>query len=150
MNLIFSFNEYNNNLITIDLDTLEFMQEISQDKSFTYSDFKYFSPSSDYSFIDDVRFFICKSGNEIVGVAHIRKSPYVDKQWWLSYLSIKEKSRNIGYASALSECIFKYFKDNNLIFETSSYSDDGFIKLKPLFNRLAIKYGVVFVDKDRL
>lgn len=150
MNLILSFNEHNNNLITLDLNTSDLIKEIQNDRTFKYEDFKYFSPSSDYSFRDDVRFFICKVGKEIVGIAHIRKSPYVENQWWLSYLTIKEKSRNIGYASALSMCIFKYFQDNNLIFETSSYSDDGFIKLKPLFNRLAIKYGVEFVDKDLL
>lgn len=112
--------------------------------------FKYFCNSMDFNDFDNVYFFVLYNGENMVGLAHIRKSPYIDNTYWLSYLSILPKHENKGYASMLSNYIFKWYSDNGIQFETSSYSEQGLIKLKPLFNRLANKYNVSFIDKERL
>jgi GNAT superfamily N-acetyltransferase len=115
-------------------------------KYFLYTDFK----NSYNTDPDSVRFFTVKENDLVVGLAHIEKSPYAENTYWLSYLSIDPKFENKGYASILSEFIFKWFKKHNLTFETSSYSSSGFIKLKPLFNKLSKKYNVNFIDKGEL
>ncbi len=111
--------------------------------------FKYFDNGLDFTYIDDVYFFVLYIGDKMVGLAHIRKSPYINKTYWLSYLSILSKFENKGYASKLTEYIFKWFSDNELQFETSSYTEVGYLKLKPLFNKLSKLYNVKFIDKDK-
>lgn len=118
------------------------------DKIDEINNFKYFSTNSDFLYIDKVYFFALYIDDKMVGLAHIRKSPYIENTYWLSYLSILPEYENMGYASKLSEYIFKWFSDNDFQFETSSYSEKGFVKLKPLFNRLAKKYDVKFIDKE--
>ncbi len=115
--------------------------------------FKYFYPRTDFTEINNVDFFVIYSNsndNEVVGIAHIRKNPYINNTHWLSYLSISPDYQNLGYASKLSEYIIKWFKQKDLQFETSSYSKQGFVKLKPLFNKLTNKYNVDFLDKETL
>lgn len=110
--------------------------------------FKYFNNRSDFYEGYNVRFFTILVDSKIVGLAHIRKNPYIDETYWLSYLCILDEYQNNGLASLLSEYIFTWFKENDLQFETSSYSESGFIKLKPLFNKLSQKCGVKFIDKE--
>jgi hypothetical protein len=110
--------------------------------------FKYFDNSSDFSGIDNVYFFVLYIDDKMVGLAHIRKSPYIENTYWLSYLSILNNFENMGYASKLSDYIFRWFSENDYQFETSSYSETGFLKLKPLFNKLSKKYDVKFLDKE--
>lgn len=108
--------------------------------------FKYFD-YSDYQLVSiGVRFFGLIVDNIIVALAHIRKSPNDENTWWLSYLCVDPIYEGKGYASELSDYIFKWFKKEGLTFMSSSYTEQGMIKLKPLFNRLAIKYNVPFID----
>ena len=112
--------------------------------------FKYFS-YNDYDLEPhNVKFFVIKINDVIVGMAHIRKSANKENTWFLSHLSMDESFTDKGYASQLSEYMFKWFRDNGITFETSSYSEEGYVKLKPLFNRLALKYDVNFIDKGKL
>lgn len=112
--------------------------------------FKYFSYSDFQVEPQNVKFFTIKINDVIIGIAHIRKSKNKENTWFLSYLSIDPKHKNKGYASMLSEYMIKWFKDNNINFETSSYSEEGYIKLKPLFKKLTKKYNVQFIDKERI
>lgn len=145
----------NENTIIQDLSSNEMSKYIYRDDEYdprfqNYKDggkFKYLS-SDDFN-SNEVRFFIIKENDLVVGLAHIRKSPYTENTWWLSYLSIDKDYQNKGYASKLTDYIFKWFNKNNLNFETSSYTEEGMIKLKPLFNKLAQKYKVKFIDKGK-
>lgn len=112
------------------------------------NNFKYFDNNSDFSGIDNVYFFVLYIDGKMVGLAHIRKSPYIENTYWLSYLSVLSDFENMGYASKLSDFMFNWFSKNNVQFETSSYSETGFLKLKPLFNKLSKKYDVKFIDKE--
>jgi len=111
-------------------------------KYFHYNDYKIESKN--------VKVFAIKEGDIIVGIAHIRKSSHRENTWFLSYMSIDLDFSNKGYATLLTKFMLKWFKENNITFETSSYSEEGFLKLKPLFNKMAIKYGVDFIDKRKL
>lgn len=112
--------------------------------------FKYFSYMDYQIEPTNVKFFVIKVNDLIVGMAHIRKSANKENTWFLSHLSMDQLYTNKGYASQLSEYMFKWFKDNGITFETSSYTEEGYVKLKPLFNRLALKYDVNFIDKGKL
>lgn len=109
----------------------------------------YFDNTTNFYESENVNFFIVKIDNNIAGIAHIRKSPYIDNTYWLSYLSVNHEYQNRGVASKLSDFVFRWFKDNNIQFESSSYTEEGFLKLKPLFNKLAVKYDVDFIDKGK-
>lgn len=110
--------------------------------------FKYFYCSFKYT--DDIYFFVLCYNDKIIWLAEIERSPYKENTYWLSYLTILDKFTDMGFASKLSDFIIKWFGENNFQFETSSYSEQGFIKLKPLFNKLTKKYGVPFIDKEKL
>lgn len=111
--------------------------------------FKYFS-YSDYKIEpNNVKFFVIKINDIVAGMAHIRKSKRKENTWFLSHLSIDPLYGSKGYASMLSDYMFKWFKDNGITFETSNYTEEGYVKLKPLFNELATKYDVEFIDKGK-
>lgn len=112
--------------------------------------FKYMQLQYDLDYKDkEVYFFCLFYNNEIVSLAHIRKSPHIENTYWLSYLCTDPNFTNKGFASKLSEYMFKWFKQNNYTFESSSYTEQGYITLKPLFNKLALKYNVNFIDKEK-
>jgi len=112
--------------------------------------FKYMQLQYDLDSKDKEVYFFCLFYNGIiVSIAHIRKSPYIENTYWLSYLCTDLLYSNMKFASKLSEYMFKWFKEHDLQFESSSYTEEGMIALKPLFNKLAIKYNVLFIDKER-
>jgi len=112
--------------------------------------FKYYQYSDYQNNTDDVYFMGLMVDNIIVALAHIFKSPYHKNTYSLSYLCVDPLYEGKGYASILADNMFQWFKENNVQFETSSYTEQGFIKLKPLFNKLALKYNVPFIDKNKL
>ncbi len=142
-------NEFYNYISTNGLDG-SFDPRFINKRNGGYGTFKYFSYMDYQIEPNNVKFFVIKINDVIVGMAHIRKSAYKENVWFLSYISMDDSYKNKGYASLLSDYMFKWFKDNDITFETSSYSEDGYIKLKPLFKKLSIKYGVDFIDKERL
>ncbi len=99
--------------------------------------------------LKEVYFFGLEVNDIIVALAHIRRSPYIENTYWLSYLCVDPLYESQGYASKLSESMFKWYKEHNLQFESSSYTERGYITLKPLFNRLAKQYNVPFIDKEK-
>lgn len=111
--------------------------------------FKYYQYSDYQQNKDSVFFMSLMVDNIIVALAHIQKSSYQENTYWLSYLCVDPIYEGKGYATQLTDNIFQWFKDNNMTFETSRYTEDGYIKLKPLFNRLASKYNVSFIDKEK-
>jgi GNAT superfamily N-acetyltransferase len=69
---------------------------------------------------------------------------------WIKFLSIDPEFQNRGYASQLAQEVFSFAKRFGVKLETSSYSDDGYEKLKGVFNRLASEHGVQFIDKGKI
>jgi GNAT superfamily N-acetyltransferase len=96
------------------------------------------------------RFPVVKEGNKIVGLSELEKSPYTDKTFWIQFLSVDPKYQNKGYASRLAEEIFRFAKQEDYSLETSSYTEVGYEKLKDLFNKMAQKYSVNFIDKEKI
>jgi GNAT superfamily N-acetyltransferase len=98
----------------------------------------------------DSKFPVVKEGDKIVGLSELEKSPYADKTFWIQFLSIDPKYQNKGYASKLAEEIFRFAKQEEYSLETSSYTEIGYEKIKGLFNKLAEKYYVNFIDKEKI
>ncbi len=109
------------------------------------------SALEDISFHENEFFFpIIKVGEKIVGLSKLQKDPFKDKSLWIQFLSIDPQFQGNGYASKLADEIFRFAKREGYSLETSSYTEIGYEKLKSLFNRLAQKYLVSFIDKEKL
>ena len=80
-------NESNSNINIKEYSGRDFLKFYNQ-KIKEINSFKYFDNGLDFTYIDDVYFFVLYIGDKMVGLAHIRKSPYINKTYWLSYLSI--------------------------------------------------------------
>lgn len=125
-----------------------------QDNRFLPTDeggvFEYFE-IKDLSLHPDDKFYpIIKIGDKIVGLSELLKDPFNNKNLWIQFLSIDPKEQNNGYASRLAKEIFKFAKNNNYTLETSHYTEKGFEKLKPVFERLSEEYSVDFINKGKL
>lgn len=120
-------------------------------KGINNGQFKYFINLDMYLYPPkNVKFFILEKENTPLAISHIRKSMDWYKIWKLSFLSVKAGEENKGYASKLTNYMFEYYSKNDLVFETTPYSNEGYLKLKPLFNKLSKKYKVPFVDNETL
>lgn len=95
----------------------------------------------------NTRFITAFKKDLMVSMCCLKYSDVYDL-WCIAFLSVDPKHQGKGYASIVADAAFKYCKEQGLVLETSSYSKDGLIKLKPLFNRLAEKYELEFVDKE--
>jgi len=65
----------------------------------------------------------------------------------LSYLSIHKDYRGLGYGKKLAEYMFYWVSLKKLPLITSEYSKGELIK--DTFNRLAEKYNLIFIDRDK-
>jgi len=124
------------------------------DRRFSHPDkggvFKYFDVRGGSIFPDSMHYPVISVGDNIVGIGELKQNPHNDKNFWIGHISIDPEYEGLGYASKLAKSIFAFAKEIGYSVETSSYSDVGFQKLKPLFNKLAKEYGVEFIDKGKL
>ena len=112
--------------------------------------FKYFDPSEVLENSEKKYYSLIKIGYKVIGLSELEKVPESDNTVWLKFLSIDKDYQGQGYASKLAEEIFIFVKKEGFILEGSSYSDEGYEKLKSTLNRLASKYDVEFIDKGKL
>jgi RimJ/RimL family protein N-acetyltransferase len=129
-------------------------ENIPQDSRFSLIEnggvFKYFNILDILNNQKNKFYSIINVGNKIIGLCELEKSPYQEKVFWIKFLSIDQEYQGQGYASKLAEEIFRFAKQEHYTLEGSSYSDEGDKKLKPLFNKMAEKYLVNFIDKNKL
>jgi len=90
-----------------------------------------------------------KEGDKIVGVGELEKNPYEEGVFWIKFVSVDPEYQGKGYGRKLTEEVFRFAKERGIKLEASSYSRDGWAKLKPLQNKLAKETGVDFQDTDR-
>ena len=115
--------------------------------------FKYFDPRdmTDPLGNHENKFFsLIKIDDKIIGLSELEKNPYQENSFWIKFLSIDPEYQGKGYASKLAEEVFRFAKQKGFSVETSSYTDEGYKKLKDLFNKLANKYSVKFIDKGKM
>lgn len=93
-------------------------------------------------------YFSAELDNEIIGLAHVGKNPYKKDTYWISYLSVDSNHQSKGIASLISTAIFKWAGREKIELQSSMYSNMGWQKLKPLWNKLSKKYNVNFVDSN--
>jgi len=95
-------------------------------------------------------YFVCWKGLEIAAIA--KTKPVLNnldkKILELVYMEVVTKHQNEGIATLLTKDVFKYCNKFNYIFKTCPYTKIGEIKLKPLFNSLAEKMALTFIDYD--
>jgi GNAT superfamily N-acetyltransferase len=91
-------------------------------------------------------FPIIEIENQIVGLAELEEDPNNSGNLWIKFISVDPQFQGMGLASQLIEDIFQYAKENNKSLETSLYSEDGSLKLKPKLKKLAEKYEVRLIE----
>jgi GNAT superfamily N-acetyltransferase len=115
--------------------------------------FKYFPGElfNDSSFRGERELYypIVKEEDKIIGIAELEKSSYEENVFWIKFASVDLKYQGMGYGRKLMEEIFRFAKEKGITLEASSYSQDGWNKLKPLQNKLAKEMGVDFIDTER-
>ena len=94
-------------------------------------------------------FPVILEGNKIVGISELQRNPDNPRIFWVKFISIDPEYQGQGYASKLAEEIFRFAKQNGYTLEGSSYNEEGYKKLKPVLNRLAVQYSINFIDKGK-
>lgn len=113
--------------------------------------FEYFEIKDLNSNLNDKFYPIVKVGEKIVGLSELLKDPFNNRNLWIQFLSIDPKEQNNGYATKLAKEIFEFAKKNNYSLEASRYTEKGFEKMRPVFERLSREYsGVEFINKGKL
>lgn len=112
--------------------------------------FRYFDPRDVLENIERKYYSLIKVGDKVIGLSELEKAPKTENTVWIKFLSIDKDYQRQGYASKLAEEIFIFAKKEGFILEGSSYSDEGYEKLKSVLNRLANQYSVEFIDKGKL
>jgi ribosomal protein S18 acetylase RimI-like enzyme len=91
-------------------------------------------------------FSVVEVGEKIVGLAELEQQTDNPQNLWIQFISVDPEFQDQGYASKLMEEVFRFAKENNKSLETSLYSKDGYLKLKPKMKELAEKFGVQLVE----
>ncbi len=112
--------------------------------------FRYFYPEDVLENTERKYYSVVKVGDKIIGLSELEKAPNTKNTIWIKFLSIDKDYQGQGYASKLAEEIFIFAQKGGFILEGSSYSDEGYEKLKSVLNRLANQYSVPFIDKGKL
>ena len=113
--------------------------------------FRFFELQDIQNHKEDKFFPVIKIGEKIVGLSELLKDPFNNKNLWIQFLSIDPKEQGNKYASMLSREIFDFAKKNGYTLEASHYTEDGFIKMRPVFERLSKEYSdVSFINKGKL
>lgn len=95
---------------------------------------------------------VIEVGGKIVGLSELEKSPAstLDREiYWLTFIAIDPAYQNQGLSSRLLAEAFKFVKEKEATLETSSYSDEGWKKLKENINKLANEYQIDLIDDNK-
>lgn len=115
--------------------------------------FKYFE-LSDIQYNKNDKFYpVIKIGDKIVGLSELLKDPFdkTNKNLWIQFLSIDPKEQGNHYGSKLAKEIFDFARQNNYSLEASRYTEDGYTKMRPVFEKLSKEYNdVKFINKDKI
>lgn len=84
--------------------------------------------------------FLClKSGNDIIGVCFLKQNHESNKMD-LRFLSIHDHYKNSGGSKKLIKNVFEYCKDNNIILQFSTFTEEGNDYLRKASFSLAKEY----------
>jgi len=112
--------------------------------------FKYFDINDLTGDRKEKKFYpLIEVNNGIIALSELEEDPYKQQSFWIKFVSVDPKYRGLGYASKLVEEIVRFAKEREFSLESSSQSEEGYLKLKPLFNKLTEKYSVNYIDADK-
>jgi len=122
--------------------------------------FKYFFPTDLQKYSEDMSkvvesdksqyYQVVKSNDLIIGVSKMERNPYIEeKVYWISYVSVDPDFQGEKHASKLVEEIFRFAQQEGITIETSSYTKDGWEKVRHLIKKFSEQYKVTIIDKDR-
>lgn len=112
--------------------------------------FKLFYPEDTLypRFRNRIHYSIVEKENTIVAIGKLSKAQEGDNVYELSSVSVDPKYQDEGYARKLLEEMFCYAKTNDWTLVTSSYTKDGWEKLKDMVHELANEMDVPVIDAE--
>lgn len=117
---------------------------------FDINRFKFYA--NDQNKFDKLWTYICLwQDNEIIGLCKLGKS-YEDKDFGnalsIWFFEIDSKFQGQGYARKLADLLFSYCATHKTRLSTSTYTEMGKERISKLFDEMARKYKVHFIDRD--
>lgn len=112
--------------------------------------FKYFNIDDLTRTHNEKKFYpLIEVNKQVIALSELEENPYQQKSFWIKFVSVDPRYQNLGYASKLAEEIVRFAKKKDFSLESSSRSEEGYLKLKSLFDRLTKQYSVHYIDKDK-
>lgn len=122
----------------------DFYREI-EDKELR-SQFKYLSQG--YHHVSTEVDIVYRVDGEIAGAAGIWPNPYDKDVLWMPFISVRQEFKNKGIGTALAKAVADYAKKEGKILSVSSFSDEGHLYLKKVFERLKDTNGYRILTKN--
>lgn len=97
---------------------------------------------------DDLLYVTAEEDGQIVGIRELERAPNEQDKFWMTLTAVDPAYQGQGVASKLAEETFRLAAERGYTLEASSYSEDGWLKLKDKYAALAKKYGVKLIDKQ--
>lgn len=119
---------------------------------------KYFRPDDIFPYLakeDEKHIYFCSMHkNKIVGMIKLKvggTESLFHTGWknWICFISILPEYQGKGISRKLIQAMFKYAKEKKLNILSSSYSNEGFIKIRKVLREESKNYSVDFLDTDR-
>ncbi|MDD5252171.1 MAG: GNAT family N-acetyltransferase, partial [Patescibacteria group bacterium] len=88
-------------------------------------------------------------GDQIIGLQELQKDPNQENVYWMTFTEVDSDHRGQRVASKLKEETYRLAKERGYVLEESSYTEAGWERLRDLNARLAEKYGVKLIDRQR-
>lgn len=101
-----------------------------------------------YVNFDKNQFYITAEINsKIIGIAILQINPYNRHVLWVPGISVDQFYKNQKIATQLIDKIFQYATEHNLIVDPSTYTEEGELYLKHIFDRLNNQKKQIFFNK---
>lgn len=110
----------------------DFYQEV-QDKGLR-AYIKYLSEG--YFHISQETDIVVRVDGVVAGVAGIWPNPFDDRVLWMPFLSVRPEFKKQGIGTALAHAAAEYARKKEKVLHVSSYSQEGLLYLKRVFDRL--------------
>lgn len=104
---------------------------------------------------DEKNIYFCSMHKDkIVGIIKLKVGGdeslfYAGWKNWICYVSILPEYQNKGISRKLIQLMFKYAKEKKIKILSSSYTSEGFKKIRKVLREESKNFGVDFLDNDR-
>ncbi len=119
--------------------------------------FKYFIPSELDNHLsgqnqgqsDEMFYVIVEDGDKIVGLSELEEAPGNERLLWMKFVAVDDDYRGRHLSTRMLEETMRFAAEHGYAVEASSYSNEGWERLKDNNAKYAQQYGIRLIDKGR-